>query len=60
VRLTAETVVGTWARHGFGSYPLWFYWATVPAYLAWGLGLAAAALAYRRATRPPCWTCGRR
>ncbi len=60
VRLTAETVAGTWARHGFGSYPLWFYWATVPAYLAWGLGLGAAALAYRRATRPPCWTCGRR
>jgi hypothetical protein len=60
VRLTAETVAGTWARHGFGSYSLWFYWATVPAYLAWGLGLGAAALAYRRATRPPCWTCGRR
>ena len=59
VWLAAETVTGTWARHGFGSYPLWFYWVSVPGYLAWGLGLGAAALAYRRATRPPCRACGR-
>lgn len=58
VKLAAGTVTGTWA-HGAGSYPLWFFWVSVPAYLIWGLGLGAGALAYRRATRPPCRTCGR-
>jgi hypothetical protein len=57
--LAAETVTGTWAQHGFGSYPLWFFWVAVPGYLTWGLGLAAAALSYRSATRPRCRTCGR-
>ncbi len=42
-----------------GSLPLWFLWIAVPAYLIWGLGLGAAALAYRHATRPRCRTCGR-
>ena len=59
VGLAVQTVTGTWAQHGFGSYPLWFFWVAVPGYLAWGLGLGAAALAYRRATRPPCRTCSR-
>ncbi|HET7243843.1 MAG TPA: hypothetical protein VFJ07_03340, partial [Streptosporangiaceae bacterium] len=59
VKLVVETVTGTWAQHGFGSFPLWFFWVAVPGYLVWGLGLGAAALAYRRATRPPCGTCGR-
>ena len=58
VRLAAQTVTGTWAQQT-GPYPLWFYWAAVPGYLAWGVGLGAAALAYQRATRPPCRTCDR-
>jgi hypothetical protein len=58
VRLAVQTVTGTWEQ-GAGSDPLWFYWVAIPAYLAWGLGLGGAALAYRRATRPPCRTCGR-
>ena len=57
VNLTVQTVTGTWEQ-GAGSYPLWFFWVAVPAYLVWGLGLGAAALAYRRATRPHCRTCG--
>lgn len=57
VRLAVQTVTGTWEQ-GAGSDPAWFYWVAIPAYLAWGLGLGAAALAYRRATRPPCRTCG--
>ncbi|WP_116046920.1 hypothetical protein [Amycolatopsis palatopharyngis] len=35
-----------------------FFWVSVPAYLLWGLGLAGAALAYQRRTRPSCVTCG--
>ncbi len=58
VKLAIETVTGTWER-GAGSFPLWFCWVAVPGYLAWGLGLGTAALAYRRATRPRCGTCGR-
>jgi hypothetical protein len=58
VELTARTVTGTWEQ-GAGSYPLWFFWVAVPGYLVWGLGLGVAALAYRRATRPLCGTCGR-
>lgn len=58
VQLAVQTLTGTWDP-GDGSYPLWFFWIAVPAYLVWGLGLAAAGLAYRRATRRPCRTCGR-
>jgi hypothetical protein len=58
VQLVVETLTGTWEQ-GAGSLPLWFYWVAMPAYLVWGLGLGAAALAYRRATRPRCRTCGR-
>lgn len=36
-----------------------FFWAAVPGYLAWGAGMAAAALAYARGTRAPCRACGR-
>jgi hypothetical protein len=31
----------------------------VPAYLAWGLGLGAAALGYYQVARPQCRACGR-
>ncbi len=58
VRFAVDTLAGTWEQ-GSGSYPLWFFWVAMPAYLVWGLGLGAAALAYRQATRPPCRTCGR-
>ncbi len=34
VWLAARTVTGTWAQHGFGSYPSWFFWVSVPGYLA--------------------------
>ncbi|MWA02561.1 hypothetical protein F8568_019710 [Actinomadura sp. LD22] len=36
-----------------------FFWVAVPGYLAWGAGLAAAALGYARGTRAPCRACGR-
>jgi hypothetical protein len=58
VRLAAETLSGTWAPSA-GSLPLAFFWIAIPAYLVWGIGLGAAALAYYRVTRPPCWVCGR-
>lgn len=38
--------------------PETFFWIAVPAYLAWGAGMAAAARAYARRTRRPCPTCG--
>jgi hypothetical protein len=58
VQLAVETLRGTWDR-GISSLPLAFFWVAMPACLVWGLGLGAAALAYRRATRPPCRVCGR-
>jgi hypothetical protein len=36
-----------------------FFWVAVPAYLAWGAGMAAAARGYARRTRRPCRACGR-
>jgi hypothetical protein len=57
VQLTVQTLTDTWDP-GDDAYPLWFFWIAVPAYLVWGLGLLAAGLAYRRATRRPCRTCG--
>ncbi len=35
-----------------------FFWVAVPAYLVWGLGLGAAALAYLGRSRPRCVACG--
>lgn len=58
VQLAVETLSGTWDRSA-NSLPLAFFWVAMPAYLIWGLGLGAAALAYRQATRPPCRVCGR-
>ena len=58
VQLAIQTLNGTW-QQGAGALPLWFFWVAVPAYLAWGLGLGAAALAYQRSTRPTCRYCGR-
>ncbi|GAA2440400.1 hypothetical protein GCM10010191_65180 [Actinomadura vinacea] len=39
--------------------PETFFWFAVPAYLVWGIGMAVAALAYHRLTRPSCRECGR-
>lgn len=58
VGLAVDTLAGTWEETA-GSYPLWFFWVSVPAYLVWGLGLGAAALSYRRVTRRRCRACGR-
>jgi hypothetical protein len=57
VKITAETLTGTWDA-GSDSLPLAFFWVAVPAYLVWGLGLAAAALGYHQVTRPRCRVCG--
>jgi hypothetical protein len=56
--LAAQTLTGTWDR-GDGSLSLAFFWVAVPAYLAWGLGLGAAALGYYQVARPQCRACGR-
>ena len=58
VKLAAETLSGTWGPRA-GSLPLGFFWVAIPAYLVWGIGLGAAALAYHQVTRPPCRVCGR-
>lgn len=60
VQLTVQTVTGTGEQGSGGALPLWFYWVAMPAYLVWGIGLGLAALAYRRATRPPCRVCSSR
>jgi hypothetical protein len=38
--------------------PLGFFWVAIPAYVLWGLGLAAGSVWYRRRTRPQCRRCG--
>lgn len=58
VLIAGQTLGGTWDQ-GAGSLPLAFFWVAVPAYLVWGIGLFAAALAYYHVTRPPCRVCGR-
>jgi hypothetical protein len=58
VSLAAATLNGTWVQVA-GSLPLAFFWVAVPAYLAWGVGLGAAAFAYYQVTRPRCRVCGR-
>jgi hypothetical protein len=58
VQLAVETLTGTWDSGG-SSLPLAFFWVAMPAYLVWGLGLGATALAYRQITRPRCRVCGR-
>jgi hypothetical protein len=57
VQLAVETLTGTWDGGG-SSLPLAFFWVAMPAYLVWGLGLGATALAYRQTTRPRCRVCG--
>ncbi|XRQ15245.1 hypothetical protein ACN3XK_31460 [Actinomadura welshii] len=58
----------TWERlHGRNPFPPdgslalpeAFFWVAVPAYLLWGAGMAVAARAYARRTRPACPACGR-
>ncbi|MEV0843291.1 hypothetical protein AB0I55_27575 [Actinocatenispora sera] len=39
--------------------PLGFFWVAIPAYVLWGLGLAAGTVWYQRRTRPHCRRCGR-
>jgi hypothetical protein len=56
VKMSLGALSGAW-QSSAGSEPLWFFWIAVPAYLVWGVGLLVAALAYRRATRPPCPFC---
>jgi hypothetical protein len=59
VQLAAQTLSGTWDQiAGSLSLPLWFFWVAMPAYVVWGLGLGAAALAYYQVTRPTCRVCG--
>ena len=58
IKIAIETVTGTW-EPGDDPLPLTFFWVAVPAYLAWGLGLSAAAIGYERMTRPQCRICGR-
>ncbi|WP_157429741.1 hypothetical protein [Actinomadura oligospora] len=36
-----------------------FFWVAVPAYWIWGVGMAVAAVAFHRLTRPGCRRCGR-
>jgi hypothetical protein len=57
VLLGARTLTGTW-NEADDSLSLAFFWIAVPAYLTWGLGLVAAALAYHRVTGPHCRECG--
>lgn len=57
-KIAIETLTGTW-EPGDDPLPLAFFWVAVPAYLAWGLGLSAAAIGYHRVTRPRCRVCGR-
>lgn len=45
--------------YGETTLPDTFFWVSVPAYLVWGLGLAAAAYGYFLRTRKPCKSCGR-
>jgi len=58
VAFAVATLTGTWERSAT-PLPLAFFWVAMPAYLVWGLGLGAAAIAYYRVTRPTCRVCGR-
>jgi hypothetical protein len=58
-QLAVETVTATSDASGAGDLPLWFFWLAMPAYLLWGVALAAAALAYQRRTRRRCKECAR-
>jgi amino acid transporter len=58
VGFAVAMLTGSWDRHAT-PLPLAFFWVAMPAYLVWGLGLGAAAIAYYRVTRPICRVCGR-
>ncbi|TWD79946.1 hypothetical protein FB561_1012 [Kribbella amoyensis] len=47
------------AVYGDVGLPDSFFWVAVPAYFAWGVGLAVAAYGYHLRTRRPCKGCGR-
>lgn len=57
VQLTAETLSGTWSSDT--GLPAAFFWVAMPAYVVWGTGLGAVALARYARSRPRCPTCGR-
>jgi hypothetical protein len=58
VGFAVATLTGYWNRNA-PPLPLAFFWVAMPAYLVWGLGLWAAAIAYYRVSRPTCRVCGR-
>lgn len=58
LQMIAETLQGKVAFDDI-DLPQSFFWVAVPAYLAWGVGLAVATYGYYVRTRKPCRSCGR-
>lgn len=58
VAFAVATLTGSWDG-SVTPLPPAFFWVAMPAYLVWGVGLGAAAIAYNRVTSPRCRVCGR-
>jgi len=56
VQLATETLTGTGSSDT--GLPPAFFWVAMPAYVVWGTGLGAVALARYARSRPHCPTCG--